>query len=643
MRQSAIRTAALALLVYACAVPNPAIDEIAVMVAANEVEAGTTVTERDLYAVNMPVGLLPEGCFLSPEYVVGRVATERLLANEIVRGARLSNHSNHPLGVALPDGMRASSVPLASDDMTVRFVSKGSTVDVLATLPGAEGVHTKTVLRAVSVLAVDQQAPSVTLLVDTKQAENLASASSSGALRLTMRGENDDRPAETSGANNGNLTEPASTRSSIDGPSTFDMSVDSTTWGTVGLELRNHRLPRGDRIRADDFISRPRYGYPYPTGHESFAADIEAAPTPWSEDRVLVRVGLQSRRIDWTSRRPVHLTIVVDTSGSMKGPRRMGLIRDTLLELAEELGPYDTVALVTYGDRGRLLIDHTSDRLEIQVAVLDLEANDEAALHEALELAYSVAGASIDTDDDNRILLLSDGDANLGRGDMRSTLQVIAEHANEGIELTGIGFGQGNYGDPAVEDLINHSGGSYWYADDAQEARQILIDRTVGLAKTVARNASVRVEWNSDVVSGASIVGDDRADSNSWRALGRGEIDSDNQITMLYEVSLADSAPQDELGKVHLRWESPRGGKTLTRQYTIRSSSVRAWNRTAHNYRLAVAEATFARKLQGERDMPTWDEIAGWVKSSPNDAAPELADLTHLAASAALQQCRNAE
>jgi len=648
MPRFVIRLATLVLLASACGsdrAGDTTVDEVEVIAANTVVRAGDIVTEGDLYAITMPAGQLPEGCFLSTEFVVGRRATATLLPHEPVRGARLSKAGN--LKVALPADMRAMRIPITHQAL-LRYLEAGNSVDVLATTTTGDDSRTHTLLQAVTVLEIDPESPSVTLLVAPADAADLATAMSMGSLNLTLRNDPTPRPLPSAGAHRGNLASSAPsprTQGDTDAQrvSTFAMDVASTSWNAVRSELRNHRLPRGERIRAEEFINRPTYRYPHPTGHEAFAAAIEGSPSPWTEGRVLVRVGLRAKNIDWSSRPPVHLTVVADTSGSMKGPRRLGLVRDTLLELAESLGPDDTVALVSYRDGGRMIIDHTVDRLEIQTAVLELSADDDAALHEALDVAYDLAQASFEPRADNRILLLTDGDAHLGRGDTGDTLRAISDHANRGIRLTGVGFGQGSFSDPTIKQLIDSGGGNYWYVDNPAEAKSILIDRTVGLDNAVASDAQVRVEWNPETVAEWSIVGYDTADDDRWYedSLNAGEINSGHQVTALYELVLRPDGPVGApLGQVKLSWQTPASKASMTRQFAVRASSIRDWDRIGKDFKLAVAEATFARKLRGERQtLALWTDIQTWVERDTSDAAAELSDLAGLARSASEQQC----
>ena len=288
----------------------------------------------------------------------------------------------------------------------------------------------------------------------------------------------------------------------------------------------------------------------------------------------------------------------------MEKGNRMELVKRALTLLLDELGREDRVGLVEYSTRARVLLEPTGDKREVARALRYLVPHGSTNAEEGLLLGYELADEFFRRGAINRVILCSDGVANVGRTGPESILERIEREAGRGIEITTVGFGMGNYNDVLMEQLADRGNGRYAYVDNLEEARRIFVENLTGTLQTVARDAKVQVEFNPRVVSRYRLLGYENRDIADHRfrddSVDAGEIGSGHTVTALYEVKLREGAERRaDLAPLHLRWESVDARRVREIDRTIRVDDLeRSWRRASHSLRLAAVVAEFAEILR---------------------------------------------
>ena len=387
--------------------------------------------------------------------------------------------------------------------------------------------------------------------------------------------------------------------------STFGMDVDTASYSVTRRYLRDGLLPPPESVRVEEFVNAFDYSYD-PPWHEAFAVHIDGAPSRFGEGKrlQLLRIGIQGRVVPTEDRKDAILTFVIDVSGSMAMENRLGLVKRSLRLLVDQLRPGDEVGIVVYGSRAKILLPHTSveGREEIIAAINSLAPEGATNAEEGLRVGYDLALKNARFGSINRVILCSDGVANVGQTGHDAILREVRAHVDEGITLTTIGFGMGNFNDILMEQLANKGNGSYAYVDALGEARRIFVENLTGTLQVIARDAKVQVEFNSRVVSRFRLLGYEnrRLDPDAFRddKADGGEIGSGHSVTALYEIKLHDGAV-GQLATVFIRYEDPD-----TRQVTEVSKDIfaaeleDAFEDASLEFQLAAAVAEFAEILR---------------------------------------------
>ncbi|MCB1036741.1 MAG: von Willebrand factor type A domain-containing protein, partial [Acidobacteria bacterium] len=282
--------------------------------------------------------------------------------------------------------------------------------------------------------------------------------------------------------------------------STFGLDVDTGSYTVARRYLSDGNLPAPDSVRVEEWVNAFDYG-DRPPARGDFALRAEGAPTPFAGERYrLLRFSIKGRTVDAEDRKPAVLTFVVDVSGSMDRENRLGLVKESLSLLLDELSRGDRVGLVIFGSRGEVLLEPSADLSRIRAAIERLVPGGSTNAEEGLTLGYELASRYFREGGINRVILCSDGVANVGRTGPESILERIRREANRGIELTTLGFGMGNYNDALMEQLADQGDGRYAYLDTLDEARRVLVEDLTGTLQTIASEARAQVEFNPEVV-----------------------------------------------------------------------------------------------------------------------------------------------
>ncbi|MEA5581173.1 von Willebrand factor type A domain-containing protein [Nodularia harveyana UHCC-0300] len=407
--------------------------------------------------------------------------------------------------------------------------------------------------------------------------------------------------------------------------STFSIDVDTASYSNMRRFITQGQLPPKDAVRIEEMINYFSYDYPQPRGNRPFSVNTEVTTAPWNPQHKLVQVGLQGKRLESENLPASNLVFLIDVSGSMNQPAKLPLVKQSLRLLVNELRPQDRVSLVVYSGNAGLVLPATSgdEKAEILAAIDRLEAGGSTAGGQGIELAYKIAKESFLKSGNNRVILATDGDFNVGISSDGELTRLIEQKRDQGIFLTVLGFGTGNYKDGKMEQLANKGNGNYAYIDTLLEGKKVLVHDIRGTLFTIAKDVKIQVEFNPAKVQGYRLIGyenrllqnqdfnDDKKDA--------GEIGSGHSVTALYEViptgvdsdvklpevdSLryqrpAVTTPADnEMMLVKLRYKLPEDSTSQLITQTISDRDFKANQSPSRNLRFAAAVATFGMVLR---------------------------------------------
>ena len=346
--------------------------------------------------------------------------------------------------------------------------------------------------------------------------------------------------------------------------STFALDVDTGSYTIMRNYLSEGNLPPQDSVRVEEYVNYFEQGYSNPPAHQAFGINIDGAPTPFDEAErySMLRVGIQGYDVPDSERKDVSLTFVIDVSGSMDMDNRLGLVKRSLGLLVERLHRDDQVGIVVYGTEARVVLDPTpgSDKGRILRAVHSLQPEGVTNAEAGLRLGYKMAMRAFNPAGVNRVILCSDGVANIGQTESDAILREVHGYVEEGVMLTSIGFGMDNYNDVLMEQLADNGNGFYAYVNTMDEAKRLFIADLTGTLQTIALDAKVQVDFNPEVVSHYRLVGYENRDvaDEDFRdnSVDAGEVGAGHTVTALYEVKLFPQA-SGWVASVYLRWQDP--------------------------------------------------------------------------------------
>ncbi|MBN3939916.1 VWA domain-containing protein [Nostoc sp. NMS9] len=416
-------------------------------------------------------------------------------------------------------------------------------------------------------------------------------------------------------------------RVSNDPLSTFSIDVDTASYSNVRRFITQGELPPKDAVRIEELINYFTYNYPQPKSERPFSVTTEVAAAPWNPQHKLVQVGLQGKRLESETLPPSNLVFLIDVSGSMDDPNKLPLVQQSLKLLVNKLRPEDRVSLVVYAGNAGLVLPATpgSQKSTILAAIDRLEAGGSTAGGQGIELAYKIAKQSFLKSGNNRVILATDGDFNVGVSSDGDLTRLIEQKRDQGIFLTVLGFGTGNYKDGKMEQLADKGNGNYAYIDTLLEAKKVLVNDLRGTLFTIAKDVKIQVEFNPAKVQAYRLIGyenrllqnqdfnDDKKDA--------GDIGAGHSVTALYEIiptgtksdvklpeidplryqrsgETVSDAAGNELMQVKLRYKLPQDSTSQLITQTIQDNDLRTDQIPSTNLRFAAAVATFGMVLR---------------------------------------------
>ena len=356
--------------------------------------------------------------------------------------------------------------------------------------------------------------------------------------------------------------------------STFAMDVDSASYTVARRYISEGHLPPPDAIRVEEFINYFDMHYPGPDeGEGAFALHMEGAPSHFGpQSAYLLKIDLQGREVLAEDRKDANLVFVIDVSGSMNRENRLGLVKRSLRMLVDELRPTDSVGIVIYGSRAQVVLEPTSaEESETILAAIDrLQSGGSTNAEEGLRLGYNMATRAYLPGGINRVILLSDGVANVGRTGPDSILEVIRDQVAQGVTLSTVGVGMGNYNDVLMEQLANDGNGNYAYVDTLEEARRIFVENLTGTLQVIAKDAKIQVDFNPELVRSYRLLGyENRAVADEDFRNDRvdaGEVGAGHSVTALYEIKFhpaAEDRIKAEAITVQVRYQDIDSGAVI--------------------------------------------------------------------------------
>ena len=394
--------------------------------------------------------------------------------------------------------------------------------------------------------------------------------------------------------------------------STFALDVDTGSYSIARTWLNSGTVPPPESVRVEEYVNS--FDYDYRSPNEGLTVVADAGPSPFTDGNVILRLGVSAEEVRNSRRPDANLTFLIDTSGSMDRSDRMGVVKASLETLVLELDRGDTVSIVTFANGAKVVLEPTSVRDEdvILDAIDSLRPGGSTNLEAGLDLAYGLADDAYDRDGINRVILASDGVANVGLSDPDGLARMIRDDADRGIQLVSLGVGMGNTSDAVMETLADRGDGFYAYANTVEEAEKIFTDDLVSTLLTVAIDGKIQVEFDPDTVAQYRLIGYENRgvldDDFRNDDVDAGELGAGHQATALYELELQPGVRSgDALAATMLRWENPETGDVIEGRLEVSSSVIAdRWTATSDDFRLAVVVATFAEVM---RDSPFASEI----------------------------------
>lgn len=433
--------------------------------------------------------------------------------------------------------------------------------------------------------------------------------------------------------------------------STFAADVDTASYANLRRMILSGEQPPADAVRIEEMINYFSYDYPEPENGAPFSVTTELAPCPWNKDTDLLLIGLQAKKIDPGSLPASNLVFLIDVSGSMSDANKLPLVKRAFLLMLENLNSKDRISIVTYASDDAVLIDGAGPdrKTEIMTAIEDLSAGGSTHGSKGIETAYELAEKNFIKGGNNRVILATDGDLNVGITSEGELTRLIKEKKENGVFLSVMGFGTGNIKDNKMEALADNGNGNYSYIDTIDEARKVLIEEIGGTLFTVAKDVKLQVEFNPSVVKGYRLIGyenrimnaEDFADDTK----DGGEIGAGHRVTALYEIARTDSAyeipaVESKYGKagqdseaqsafdgewltVNIRYKEPDGDASSLLSYPVTDDMFRA--EMSENMSFAAGVAQFGMILRDSKYLGTTvkEDVIERLKGLPSVSADE--------------------
>ena len=438
--------------------------------------------------------------------------------------------------------------------------------------------------------------------------------------------------------------------------STFSIDVDNASYSNIRGYLNSQQIPPRKIVRIEEMINYFDYDYEQPTGEHPFSFTTEMSECPWNKQNKLIHIGIQGKELDYNDIRPSNFVFLLDVSGSMGNENKLPLLKESFYKLLDELNQNDRIAIVVYAGAAGLVLPSTpaSEKKKIKKALNKLSAGGSTAGGEGIELAYKIAKENLIPNGNNRVILATDGDFNVGQTSNEGLVKLIEEKRDDGIFLTILGFGMGNYQDDRMEDISNAGNGNYFYIDNIKEADKVFVKEMRANMFTIAKDVKIQIEFNPKYVKEYRLIGyenrilakedfeDDKKDA--------GELGAGHTVTALYEIVPANGNNNsdksksetifgnNEMMKLSFRYKPPKEDKSILIEHIVMNNTI-GYDKSSLNFRFSAAVAGFGMLLKGSqyKGNATFDMILNMAKNSkgddPNGYRAEFIQLVEIAKS----------
>lgn len=406
---------------------------------------------------------------------------------------------------------------------------------------------------------------------------------------------------------------------------TFSIDVDRAAYSNVRRFITQGQMPPKDAVRIEEMINYFDYDYPQPQGEHPFAISSELSDSPWNKGLKLLHLGLQGKKIATENLPASNIVFLIDVSGSMGESNKLPLLKQSFGLLVEQLRPQDKISMVVYAGAAGLVLPATSgkDKQKIMAALDNLQAGGSTAGGAGIQLAYKVAVENFIKEGNNRVILATDGDFNVGASSDAELQRMIEDKRKSGVYLSVLGFGMGNYKDNKMETLADKGNGNYAYIDNFQEAQKVFVKEFGGTLFTIAKDVKLQLEFNPKYVKGYRLIGyenrilknedfhDDKKDA--------GELGAGHTVTAIYELipvgiesdylkkvddlkyqkvnQSANTDNSNEVLTVKLRYKKPDAEKSILLQEVVKDKHTML-DKTSNNFRFSAAVAEFGLLLR---------------------------------------------
>jgi Ca-activated chloride channel homolog len=403
---------------------------------------------------------------------------------------------------------------------------------------------------------------------------------------------------------------------------TFSIDVDRASYANVRRFLNHNQAPPPDAVRIEEMVNYFTYALPQPAGNDPFSITSEVSTCPWNNKHRLMRVALQGRNLEEWKMAPNNLVFLLDVSGSMQPPERLPLIKSAFRLLVNRLRPQDTVAIVVYAGAAGVVLPPTSgaDKATILQALDRLSAGGSTAGAEGIELAYKMAEESFHGDGNNRVILATDGDFNVGVSSVEELQKLIEEKRKHNIFLTTIGVGDDNYRDDMLEMLADKGNGNYAYLDSMKEAEKVFKSELTGTLVTIAKDVKVQIEFDPARVESYRQIGyENRALENKDfedDTKDAGELGAGHSVTALYEIVPASTA-NGQIATVRLRYKEPHGDTSKLITSAVNDAGASEYTASGDmKFAAAVAELGMLLRNSPHKGTATFADVASLVRGA---------------------------
>lgn len=422
--------------------------------------------------------------------------------------------------------------------------------------------------------------------------------------------------------------------------STFSIDVDNASYSNVRRFIENGQKPEKGAIRIEEMINYFSYDYPNPTGNTPFSVTTELTEAPWNKENQLLRIGIQGKKIDYENTKPSNLVFLIDVSGSMSDTNKLPLLVRSFKLMMQNLDSKSKVAIVTYAGNVGVVLESTSVRniVKIEEALDALQSGGSTNGAGGIEMAYKIAKENFIQGGNNRVILATDGDFNVGNTSDSGLLDLIQKEPKSNVFLTICGFGMGNYNDQMMEVISNKGNGNYFYIDNWGEAQKVFKRELTANLFTIAKDVKIQVEFNPNTVESYRLIGYEnrllnKEDFND-DTKEAGELGAGHNVTAIYEI--VPKGGKSQAGKIDpLKYQSNSTGNnesdlvTLKLRYkpidsetskliikVIQKSELKSWNNASPDQQFISAVAGFGLLLRDSKYAKdyTYSDVLNWAK-----------------------------